>query len=178
MHRSAFDIVETTVIETQPREDGLEYWVREEGGRERSYYVYDRDFAARAGHRLTEVQFQRRPVLIRNNATQRKIALLAGEDLLGSGPAVRSRSVGFWVCGIILLGPVLGLAMWLESYGKFYHPHGILSFVAIFASEVVAIGYVFVLPLGVIFWPRVKWFHHHRLIKAANATITEIYKEM
>jgi len=180
MHKDAFIEVDGTIIETKPYGDGLEYWVRYEDGRERSYYIRDAGFTARAGHELTELQFHGRPVAVRNEQTRRKLQILSGQDLLGSGPPVIKRGLGFWAIYFMFALPVtFGFFAWHDSYGAEYWDHHLLMHIfvnTVCLSEMFVL--IFGLPLRWIFWDDVKRFKHNRRVKAANKTITALFNAM
>jgi len=180
MHKDECQEISTTVIETTPKARGLEYWVRDEDGRERSYFIRDPKLTARAGHELTEIRYRGHTIAMRNEATMRKIVVLGGEDLLGQGPPIVKRGLGFWAVYFFCTLPLaLWAATWHDSYPpEYWQTHIIKHLLVNGACLVVILGLLIINPLRLIFWDDVKRFRHNRRIKAVNATIRAIYDEL
>ena len=180
MNATDFTIKKSTVISTNPTNNGTEIWIQHEDGREASYLVNDDSFRARTGHEIIAVLYGRHPVALRNDSTMTKIQLLTGEDLFGSAPQPESRPVMFWVAWVIVIsfiGPfVLGMGQEIATgiLGQYYWLKWLGDIVA-FILFLVYMALIFGVPYRLIIRPRILRSQHNRRIKAADAAIAKIF---
>jgi hypothetical protein len=178
MNTSDFTIKQSTVVSVIGTNAGTEIWVRHDNDVESSYLVTDDSFRAREGHRLTAIHFGRYAIALRNDTCMMKIQLLSGQDLLGSGPIVESRSAAFWfVWAFILLCPgfiVAGIPA--EVLGSFHNV--LLTYLGNILSVACYLAYVFGVPYWYIARPRLLRRKHQQRVKAANAAIAQLFNPL
>jgi hypothetical protein len=177
MNATDFTVKTSTVVSVQPTSSGTEIWAQQDDGREASYQVNDDSFRAREGHKLTTILYGRHPVAIRNDTTMTKIQLLNGWDLLGSGPQVKSRSVGFWIGWFVLImGPgLMAIGVVTMIFEHFFGGNAVLNALGAVIGVMMYLGMVFGIPYWCIVHPRIGRARHNRRVKEADAAIAQIF---
>jgi len=139
----------------------------------------DESFRAREGHQLTAILYGKHVVALRNDHTYKKIQLLSGEDIFGSGPQVQSRSATFWAgWAFLIMCPGILIAGIPAAILSILGDNIVLKYLGGILSCAIYLGFIFGIPYWYIARPRILRHKHQRRIKAANEAIAKIFNPL
>ncbi|MGA2246660.1 MAG: hypothetical protein ABSH48_16835 [Verrucomicrobiota bacterium] len=178
MNTNDFTYKKSTVVSVSGTNEGTEVWVRYDNDIESSYLVKDDSFRIREGHQLTAILYGRHAVALRNDSTMLKIQLLAGGDLVGPGPAAKSRSAVFWfLWALILVCPGFIFAgIPAEILGSFHNVF--LTYLGNTLSIACYLAYVFGIPFWYLLRPALLRRKHRKHVQEADRAIAALFNPL
>ena len=180
MNKNDFKGVTSTVVSITSTQYGSEIWVCNDDGREASYIVNDHSFRAREGQKMTAVIYGGHAVALRNDTAMKKIQLLTGEDLLGSGPQVKSKPTSFWLGWLFLIffPGLMGVGILAKINEALFENILVLKILGNIICVAIYLAMVFGIPYWCIIRPRMLRSKHQHQIKVANTAIAEIFNPL